>query len=96
MGDYDICVEYDTLCDISDKLKKIEYDIDKSTDRMKAAIQRAQDFLAGNQFEKAKNTTMSCVEITNRTQINLKKAENFIEKLREIVEEYGKCTYSGD
>lgn len=96
MPGYDMCVDYDTLCMIEDKLQKIEYDLTNSTQKMVEAIQRSQDFLAGNQFEKAKNTTMSCVEISRKTETNLEYAKKYIGNLRTALEEYGRCCYSGE
>lgn len=94
MTGYDMCVDYDTLCTIEDKLQKIEYDLTNSTQKMVEAIQKSQDFLAGNQFEKAKNTTMSCVEISRKTETNIGYAKKYIGDLRMALEEYGRCGYS--
>lgn len=91
-----MCVDYDTLCSIEDKLQKIEFDLNNSTQKMVDAIQRSQDFLAGNQFEKAKNTTMSCVELSRKTEINIDYAKKYIGDLRMALEEYGRCGYSGE
>lgn len=93
---YDMSVDYDTLCKIEDKLQKIEYDLNGSTEKMVAAIQISQDFLAGNQFEKAKSTTMSCVELTGKTGTNIKYARDYISKLRTALEEYSRCGYTGE
>lgn len=93
---YDMCVDYDILCVIEDKLQKVEYDLQESTKRMTEAIQRSQDFLAGHQFEKAKNTTMACTTLTGKTEINIKYARDYIGKLRTAFEDYGKCGYTGE
>lgn len=93
---YDMCVDYDTLMQIEDKLQKIEYDIQESTKKMTEAIQRSGDFLAGKQFEKARNTTMACVELTVRTNNNIRKARSYILDIRNLLEEYGKCGYKGE
>ena len=94
MSGYDMCVNYDTLCAIEEKLQKIEFDLNNSTKRMTDAIRRSQDFLAGNQFEKAKQTTMGCVEISRKTEINLGYSRKYICDLRSAMEEYGRCGYS--
>lgn len=94
MAGYDMCVDYDTLCTIEEKLQKIEFDLANSTQKMVEAIQRSQDFLAGNQFEKAKNTTMKCVEISRKTETNIEYAKKYICELRTALEEYGRCAYS--
>ena len=93
---YDMCVDYDVLCDIEVKLEKIEYDLNNSTDQMVKAIQVSQSFLAGNQFEKAKRTTATCVEMTRRTGNNIRSAMEYIEKLKTAMDDYGKCGYSGE
>ena len=93
---YDMCVDYDTLCMIEDKLQKVEYDLQESTKRMNAAIQRSQDFLAGKQFEKAKNVTMACTTLTSKTEINIMHARDYIETLRIALEDYGMCVYAGE
>ncbi len=95
-GSYDMCVDYDVLCDVEDKLQKIEYDLNNSTDQMIRAIQTSQDFLAGNQFEKAKVATASCVEVTRRTGNNIRHAMEYIKKLKAAVDDYGKCGYNGE
>lgn len=94
MAGYDMCVDYDTLCAIEEKLQKIEFDLKGSTQKMVDAIRKSQDFLAGNQFEKAKNTTMSCVEISRKTEINIGYSKKYICDLRTVLEEYGRCGYS--
>ena len=93
---YDMCVDYDILCSIEDKLQKIEYDLNNSMDHMVKAIQSSQDFLVGIQFEKAKRTTASCMEITRKTGNNIRHAMEYIAKLKDALEEYGKYSYNGE
>ena len=93
MGEYDINVDYDTLCVIEDKLKKLQYDLTESTVQMKDSIVRSGDFLAGNQFEKARNTTSRCLGISSKTATNINLATIFIVRLREILDSYGNCGY---
>ena len=92
-GSYDIYVDYNTLCTIEDKLQKIGYDLTESTQKMMESIQRSQDFLAGNQFEKAKAVTANCTALTAQTSTNIKHAQDYIGKLRTALEEYSKCGY---
>lgn len=96
MAGYDMCVDYDTLCMIEDKLQKIQYDLTNSTQKMIETIQISQDYLAGNQFERAKNTTIKCVEISRNTETNIGYAKTYIGNLRMALEEYGRCGYSGE
>lgn len=93
---YDICVDYDTLCELQYKLELITHDLTNSTEQMTRAIQNSQEFLAGYQFEKAKRTTMACVNLTAKTDNNIRHAMEYLEKLKAVLEEYGRCTYSGE
>lgn len=93
---YDMCVDYGVLCSIEDKLQKIGYDLNNSAEKMDGAIQVSQDFLAGNQFEKAKRTTQLCDEVTRRVGHNIRHAKEYISKLKAAVEEYGECGYKGE
>ncbi len=93
---YDICVDYDTLCELQYKLELITHDLTNSTEQMTRAIQNSQEFLAGYQFEKAKRTTMTCVGLTEKTANNIRHAMEYLEKLKAILEEYGRCMYSGE
>lgn len=91
---YDMCVNYETLCEIEDKLQLIEHNLNNSTEIMFSAIERSQEFLSGNQFEKAKNTTKNCLELTEKTSINIKQAKDYIAELRTVLNEYGMCSYN--
>ena len=93
---YDICVDFDTLCELQYKLELITHDLTGSTEQMKRAIQNSQEFLAGYQFEKAKKTTMACVSLTEKTANNICHAIEYLEKLKAVLEEYGRCAYGGD
>ncbi len=93
---YDICVDYDTLCELQYKLELITHDLTNSAEQMTRAIQNSQEFLAGYQFEKAKRTTMTCVSLTEKTANNIRHALEYLEKLKAILEEYGRCAYSGE
>lgn len=92
-ANYDMCVDYDTLCSIEESLDKIAYDLSSSTDRMKAAIKDSAEFLAGNQFEKAKRTSNACIDLTEKTGVNILRAKKYITELRSIMDEYGNCRY---
>lgn len=93
---YDICVDYNTLCTVEDKLQRISYDLTESTQKMVEFIQKSQGFLAGNQFEKAKATTIDCTNLTARTSTNIGHAQDYIVKLRTALEEYSRCGYTGE
>ena len=91
---YDINVRYDVLCAIKDKLFFIDHGLESSVLEMKNGLIQSEVFLAGNQFEKAKKTTNACIDITNKTRSNISHATEYIEELKKIIDEYGKCTYS--
>ena len=91
---FDICVDYDILCDLEYKLQKIEYDLQISTQEMMYAIQVSHEFLAGYQFEKAKQTTLSCIELTGKTAINIRHAIEYLKELESVLQEYGNCKYN--
>lgn len=93
---FDINADYDTLCMLEEKLQYISYDLTESTEQMSQAIIRSQDFLAGNQFEKAKNITMTCIRHTNKTNENINNARKFLGELKSLLEEYGRNTYDGE
>ena len=97
MGEtFDICVDYNTLCDLQYKLELIMHDLINSTEQMTHAIQNSQQFLAGYQFEKAKKTTLECISLTEKTENNIRHAMEYLEKLKGILEEYGHCAYNGE
>ncbi len=95
-SEYDICVDYDTLCDIEYKLRLITYDLGNSVEQMVRAIQDSQEFLAGNQFEKAKRTTIQCAKLTERTIGNINHAREYLEKLKDMLTQYSQCAYQGN
>ncbi len=91
--EYEIDVEYDTLSKIQDRLKRITYALNISVEQMQRAMQVSQDFLAGNQFEKAKQITSSCTQLTAKTSVNINHAMKYLDELMFLVEEYGTCVY---
>lgn len=93
-GQYDMFVDFETLCSIEDKLKMIGYNLSQSTEQMVTALQYSQEFLSGNQFEKAKQTTLNCIEITGKTGNNITNAIAYICRLKEIVDQYSICEYN--
>lgn len=93
-NNYDINVRYDVLSTIKDKLLYIDHDLESSVLQMENGLIHSESFLAGNQFEKAKQTTYTCIDITNKTRNNINHATEYIETLKKILEEYSKCTYS--
>lgn len=90
---YDVCVDFDTLCAIEDKLKRIGRNLSDATEKMLLALQTSQGFLAGNQFEKAQKTTMGCVDITAKSNNNIRNALTYIDQLKELIMVYNTCRY---
>ena len=91
----DMVNSVDALDAIEDKLRNIGSDLNESTQKMLIALQASQGFLEGNQFHKAKMTTMNCIEISSRTMNNIQNARQNIAKLRTVLEQYLRCEYSG-
>ena len=90
---YHVCVDFDALCAIEDKLKRIGVNLSDATQKMHLSLQTSQGFLAGNQFEKAQKTTMGCIDITDRTIRNISNALTYIDQLKELIAVYDTCRY---
>ena len=93
---YDMYVDYDILCEIQDKLQKIEHDLYSSAEEMKKTIEISQGHLSGEQFERAKGTTAICIGMTSTTGANIRHSRDYLAKLKTSLEEYGRCAYSGE
>lgn len=92
---YDICVDYDVLCELEYKLELIMHDLNCSTEQMAKAILNSEEYLSGHQFEKAKQTTKDCIKLTEKTGKNIKNAIDYLKTIEELLIEYGKCVYEG-
>lgn len=92
-SEYDMCIDLAALCTIEDNLRCIGVNLSESTERMLHAIQSAQGFLAGQQFEKAQRTTMSCIDVTAKASNNIKNLLDYIAQLKELVAAYSNCRY---
>ena len=75
---YDICVDYDTLYDAGRKLQDIGNSLHNSTANMDQALLYSQEFLAGEQFERVKQTTENCMKIAARTENNIRYALQYM------------------
>ncbi len=95
-SDYDMDVDYETLCQIESDLKQINHNLSESINNMIIGLQDSQDFLAGQQFENAKKITYKCMEITSRTVNNLGTAVDYIREMKNCLEEYSQCMYEVD
>ncbi len=90
---YDVCVDFDALCAIEEKLKSIGVNLAGAIEEMLLALQTSQGFLAGRQFEKAQKTTMGCINITAKTNNNIRNALAYIDQLQELLRTYDTCRY---
>ena len=90
---YDVCVNFDALCAIEDKLKSIGVKLSDATVKMLEALQISQGFLAGKQFGKAQKVTMECFDITAKTTNNIGNAVVYIDQLKELIMTYDTCRY---
>ncbi len=90
---YDMCVDLNALCAIEDNLRRIGVNLSESTEKMLLAIQSGQGFLAGKQFEKAQKITMSCIDITAKTNNNIRNLLLYISQLKDLVDSYDKSRY---
>ena len=93
-AEYDMCIDYDTLCEIEQKLKNISNNLGVSADSMLFALRNCDGFLAGKQFEKASKTTITCTEVSKRTIENINNVLAYINKLKECLETYSGCGYN--
>lgn len=92
---YDICVDYDTLSNLEYKIDLILYDLRESIEKMTQALQNSQMFLAGKQYDKAVQTTTSCLQKSKEAENNLVHAKDYLKKLQDSLIEYEQCSYKG-
>ena len=92
---YDMCVDCQTLEVLMDKLIKIDTELSEATRKMADALQESQNFLAGRQFEKARDITIRTVEISSNTSGNINHAISFLKHLKEYTSQYAACQYKG-
>lgn len=92
---YDMHVSSETVEYVKEKILNIANDLSSSTQEMFVSVNRAQGFLAGNQYNKAQQTTMDCINITNNTVNSLADGVDYLEEINLILEEYNQCRYRG-
>lgn len=90
---FDICTDYDAMYSMADKLKAIGTDLSESTRKMLLALQASQGFLSGKQYEKARMTTLNCIEVTGVTVNNIQNAITFLSNLMNTIDDYSRCKY---
>lgn len=94
-SNYDMNVDAELLSSIEEKLKRIGQNLSESTGKMVTALQHSQEFLSGNQFDRAKQTTLRCIEISGKTTNNIRNAIVFVSDLEAAVDKYSRSEYNG-
>ena len=92
-SEYDMCNDYDTLCHLENKLRNIKTNLGNSADTMLYELRNAGEFLSGNQYEKASNTTIQCSYNSRYTIENIDEVLKYIAKLKNSIEEYSGCGF---
>lgn len=95
MINYDMCVDYDVLCDAEEKLHLIQHNIENISSQMENSINRAQEYLAGVQYEKAKSITEKSIKDTAQIGKNLEYAMKYLLDLMSKIDEYSTCKFEG-
>ena len=95
-GSYDMCVDCDTLNEIEDHLKRINYNLENSIQSMSSAIQDSKEYLSGYQFEKAKRTTEVCISSSKKTANNIRYAIKYLKDIEGVLDEYAAYAYRGE
>lgn len=90
---YDMCVSYDVLLHAEENLQEIEKDLSESIEQMTKALIRSHGFLSGRQYEKAKEATQSCLDISRKTGNNIRYALSYLSELKAALDDYGRCAY---
>lgn len=92
---FDMCVDNPTLETLMDKLMIIDTELSDATKKMTDALQESQNFLAGQQYEKARTITIQTVKIAANTSRNINHAITFLKQLKEYTSDYASCQYKG-
>lgn len=90
---YDMCVSYDILLHAEENLREIEKDLTESIEQMTKALIGSHGFLSGSQYEKAKEATQSCLDISRKTGTNIRYALSYLSELKEALDDYGRCAF---
>ena len=90
---YDMNVDIDTLCKILSELESIRRNISESTDCMVFALRHSGNFLSGEQYGKACETTLLCAESARKTVENISHVMEYVSKLKTGLESYSRCEY---
>lgn len=93
---YDMCIDYETLCEIESKLCNISKNLGISAERMLDTLRNCDGFLSGNQFDKVSQTTLICSDVSQKTIDNISEMLKFISKLKESLETYSGCRYNDE
>ncbi len=91
---YDMCVDYDSLCNLEQMLNRISQNMGDSADTMLYALKNSSGFLSGAQFDRACQTTVKCSDTARYTMENITEVLKYITRLKRCLEEYSGCGYS--
>lgn len=89
----DMYVDYDELCVMETKLAAIRQALYESNSVMSQELIASQNFLEGQQFEKAKAATFRCIQLSGRICDNIRNSLEYIEKLKECLDDYTRSGY---
>lgn len=89
----DMYVDYDELCVMETKLEVIRQALYESNRVMSQELIASQNFLEGQQFEKAKSATFRCIQLSGRVCDNIRNSLEYIAKLKEYLDEYTRSGY---
>ena len=90
---YDMCVDQESLFEIEERLRTIKTSLELAAEQMQDAIQRSLDFLAGDQFDKAREITENNIAETKDAVQNIENELTYIRSLQEQLEKYNNCAY---
>ncbi len=90
---YDMNVDYAVLCQVESKLKSIRENLTESTDCMVYALRSAGNYLSGEQFGKACETTLLCADSARKSVENIDQLISYIGALKCSFESYSRCGY---
>lgn len=89
----DMYVDYDELCIMETKLAVIRQALYESNSLMSQELIESQNYLEGQQFEKAKAATFRCIQLSGRICDNIRNSLDYIAKLKESLDAYTRSGY---
>lgn len=93
MNNYDVNVDFETLCKMEEDLKRIRINLKLSADTMNESIGKSEQLLSGKQYERAKEITGECIEIAQKDIVVIQELISHIQTIKRILNEYMDCAY---